>query len=73
MERREIDNQDIKNLVIARLNVMPKEVKISIGGNGEHTVSDLISHVEKGDEIGEKLARIQMDYLRFLTEGKVYE
>jgi len=73
MKTREIDNQDIKNLVIARLNVMPKEVKISIGEDGEHAVSDLIGHVKNGDEIGEKLVRIQMDYLRFLTEGKVYE
>jgi len=73
MEPREIDNQDVKKLVIARLNVMPKEIKISIGEDGEHTVSDLIGHVEKGDDIGEKMARIQMDYLRFLTEGKAYE
>jgi hypothetical protein len=73
METRELDNYDIKKLVIARLNVMPKEVKISIGDDGEHTVNDLIEHVEKGDEIGEKMARIQMDYLRFLTEGKAYE
>ncbi|MFA5715067.1 MAG: hypothetical protein WC998_04980 [Candidatus Paceibacterota bacterium] len=73
METRELDNYDIKKLVIARLNVMPKEVKISIGDDGEHTVNDLIEHVEKGDEIGEKMARIQMDYLRFWTEGKAYE
>jgi hypothetical protein len=73
MEKKELDNQDIKNLVIARLSVMPQEVKISIGSDGEHTASDLIGHVERGDEIGEKVARIQMDYIRFLTEGGVYE
>ncbi|MBD3304082.1 hypothetical protein GF343_02975, partial [Candidatus Woesearchaeota archaeon] len=41
--------EDIKNLVIARLEVLPADKKISIGSSGEFSKDELIAHVKKGD------------------------
>jgi len=64
--------KDIKNLVIARLKVIPDNLKLSIGG-GEYSKDELIKHVEQGDEIGKKIIEIEMSYLRSLKEGVLYE
>ena len=64
--------KDTKNLVIARLKVIPDNLKLSIGG-GEYTKDELIKHVEQGDEIGKKIIEIEMSYLRSLKEGVLYE
>jgi len=59
-------SEDIKNLVIARLETIPSNVEISIGGDGSFTVSDLIEKVRKQDDIGKKMIEIQLAYLRSL-------
>ena len=64
--------KDTKNLVIARLKVIPDNLKLSISGS-EYTKDELIKHVEQGDEIGKKIIEIEMDYLRSLKEGVLYE
>lgn len=67
------EKEEIKKLVIARLEVLPADKKISIGSLGEFTRDELIEHVAKGDEIGEKITEIQLEYLRLLKEGIFYE
>lgn len=59
-------SEDIKNLVIARLETIPPNVEISIGGDGSFTVSELIEKVKKQDDIGKKMIEIQLAYLRSL-------
>jgi len=59
-------NEDIKELIIARLEVLPDDKSISIGSEGEFTKQQLIEHVKSGDELGQKIIEIQMDYLRVL-------
>lgn len=60
-------SEDIINLVIARLETIPSNVKISIGGDGSSfTISELIERVEKQDDIGKKMVEMQLAYLRSL-------
>jgi hypothetical protein len=66
-------NKDVKKIVIARLEVFPADKKISIGSKGEFTKKEMIDHVEKEDEIGEKIAEVQLNYLQALKEGIFYE
>ena len=66
-------NEDIKELVIARLEVMPDDKSISIGSEGELTKDELIKHVKSGDELGQKIIEIQMDYLRILKDKFFYD
>lgn len=65
--------EEIKKLVINRLEVLPPDKKISIGSEGEYTKDDLIKHVKEGDRIGKKITEIQLEYLRLLKEGIFYE
>jgi hypothetical protein len=62
----------IRDLVLARLDVMPSNVKVSIGSYGTFSKDDLKGHVEKGDEIGKKVMEVQMAFLRAIKEGKLY-
>ena len=65
--------KEIKDLVIARLEILPSNKKISIGSSGEFTRDDLIKHVKKEDDVGEKIAEIELEYLRAIKEGEFYE
>ena len=56
--------KDVKDLVIARLENLPSNIKISVGGLGSFTKSELIKAVEEEDELGERVAEIQLAYIR---------
>lgn len=64
---------EIKELVMARLEVLPSDKGISIGSKGEFTKEQLIEHVRLDDEIGKKITEIQMEYLRMLKDNIFYE
>ena len=66
--------KEIQELVKARLSVMPDNVSVSIGANGEtYTRDELIEHVNKRDDIGKLIIDIDMGFLRALKEGEIYE
>ena len=62
-------SEEVKQLVIARLETLPPDKKMSIGSYGEFKREDLIMHVEKGDEIGKKVIEIELEFLQALKEG----
>lgn len=66
-------DEDIRQLVIARLKASASGLKISIGGEGTFSQEDLIKRVEAGDDIGQKVIEMQMEYLRDLASGKIYQ
>ncbi|MFA6548989.1 MAG: hypothetical protein WCT39_03550 [Candidatus Margulisiibacteriota bacterium] len=59
-----LSNVEIKKIVLARLDVLPSDIAISIGSDGSFTRDQLIESVKKEDEIGEKMAEVQMEWLR---------
>lgn len=61
-------SNEIKELVIARLEVLPKDTGISIGSAGEFTRDELIERVKQGDEIGKKIIEVQLNYLQSLKD-----
>lgn len=66
-------NEEVKKIVIARLEVFPSDKKISIGSVGELTKKEMIENVEKGTDIGEKIIEVELNYLQNLKEGIFYE
>ena len=64
-----MDKEDIKKLVIARLETLPPDKTISIGSRGAFTKDELISRVQKEDEVGEKMIQIELEFLRSLKKG----
>ncbi len=67
------NEQEIKNLVIARLKTLPEDKSISVGSDGDFTKDQLIQHVEDNDEIGKKVIEVEMNFLRAVKEGSFYE
>ena len=66
-------NEDIKKLVLARLEVLPEGKKMSIGSSGEFSRDEMISHVKAEDKIGRKIVEIEMDFLHALKTGALYD
>ncbi len=65
--------EELKELVIARLNVIPNGVKMSIGADGEFTRGELIEKVNEGGAIGQQIVKSQLEFLQALGEGRFLE
>lgn len=65
--------QEIIDLVVARLQNLPSNKDISVGSSGEFTKDQLIEHVKKADDVGQKMIAIEMDFLRSMKDGIFYE
>ena len=59
-----LSDDEVRKLVMARLSVLSKDTMISLGSDGSFTRDELIHSVKNGDNIGEKLAEIQLEWLR---------
>lgn len=64
-----ITDEEIRELVIARLRSLSPGWKISIGSEGEFTKEELIDRVRKEDAVGKKIIQIQLSYLQSLKKG----
>jgi len=63
----------LKELVLARIDIMPPNLKLSIGGFGTFTKQELSEHVRKGDKAGKQIVQMQVNFIRALTSGKLIE
>ncbi len=61
--------EDVRELVLARLQTFPSDKKLCIGSYGEFSKEDLIESVKKGDKIGKKIVEVDMGFLRAMKEG----
>ena len=68
----ENSNNEIKNLVITRLETLPSDAIVSLGSNGEFTKDQIIESVRNGDENGKKMIEIEMTFLQGLKDGVLY-
>ncbi len=59
-----LSDEAVSKLGVARLSILSADTIISLGSEGSFTRDELVERVEKGDKIGEKLAEIQMEWLR---------
>jgi hypothetical protein len=60
-----------KEIVVERLRQAPPSIKVSFGtGTGEFMSRDeMIKQVENGTEIGKKIMKIQLEYLKAFRKG----
>lgn len=65
--------KEVKELVIARLEVISSEKGFSIGGGKNLTRDELIQHVRDEDEIGRKVVGVELTFLRALKDGTLLE
>jgi hypothetical protein len=71
MQNKKVEEQ-IKQLVVARLQTLPPDASVSIGSEGSFTRDELINHVKKNDKFGKKITEVELEYLRMLKEGSIY-
>lgn len=69
--KQQIDN-DIKNLVISRLEAYSDDMDLSLGDLGTFSTKELIEGVREGSEIGHKIVEIEVQFMRDLVNGKLY-
>lgn len=56
--------EDVKKLVIARLETMPEHMKLSFGSNGDFDKYELIQQVQEDTSVGKKIVEMHLMYLR---------
>lgn len=66
-------NPVLKKITLARINTLSDEIKIHIGQTQSFTKSDLIKQIAGETEIGRKMVDIQINFLRDLAQGKIYQ
>jgi len=67
------DNVDerIRKTVIARIDSqVPSNLKLAMGNYPSMTKDEMIEHVKKGDEIGKKIIKRHLLFLRSLASGE---
>lgn len=62
----------IIEIVKARLASLPPDAVLSIGSYGELKRDEVIKEVDGNTEIGKKIIKVQLEYLRLLKEGIFY-
>ena len=67
----EEEKNKLKELVLARLNVMPQDISISIGDKNLDKKA-LTEHVQSEDEIGNQMMEMELEFLQDLASGAIY-
>jgi len=63
--------EQLKEIVLARLNVMPTDVSVTIGSQ-DITKEQLVEHVKSEDEIGKQMMEMELEFLQDLASGAIY-
>lgn len=63
-----MSSEEEKKLVLARLQTMPSNMKLSLGSHGAVSKEELLDGIKKGSPLGDKFVQIQMAYLRNLAK-----
>ncbi|MFH0831253.1 MAG: hypothetical protein V1886_00065 [archaeon] len=65
-------NEKLKELVITRIEAqMPSNLKLSMGSCDSLTKGEMIKHVQAGDEQGQQIVNMHLNFIRALTSRKL--
>ena len=63
---------EIKKIALARAKLMPENINMAIGGNMLNKLA-VIKHIEQEDEIGKTIMHLELEYLKDLVSGAIYQ
>jgi hypothetical protein len=63
--------EQLKQLVLERINVMPDTLRVAIGSL-ELTKQEVAEHVRAEDEVGKQMIEMELEFLRALASGAIY-
>jgi len=64
-------DEEIRNLVIARLNTLSPDTMKSIGDEGVFTRDELINNVQNGSKVGRTIEAVEMEWIRAMKTGLI--
>lgn len=64
--------EDMKKIAIARINTFSDDLGIIIG-NKKYTKKEILESIENGDDTGQEVIDAQIEYLRDMASGAIYE
>jgi hypothetical protein len=64
--------EQLKEIVLARLNIMPPDVSVNIGSK-DITKKQLVESVKSEDEVGRQMMAMELEFLQDLASGAVYK
>ncbi len=67
-EKEEIRNE-LKETIIIRIEALPSNLKLSIGGGNSLTKDEMIEHVKKEDEIGKQIINSHLSFMKAIAKG----
>lgn len=72
LDLNEEEKDQLKKIVLARLNVMPTDVSVTIGSENL-TKEQLVEHVQSEDEVGKQMIEMELEFLKDMASGVIYE
>ena len=63
-------SDELKKIVLWRLETIPANFKLSVGNKGAFTKDQLKEHVNNGDEVGVMFATMQLKFMKALASGE---
>jgi len=60
-----------KELVIFRIETIPSNLRLSIGNGESMSKEEMISHVKKGDKVGNQIIQSHINFLKAVASGKL--
>ena len=63
---------EMRALVMARLKAASDDLRISIG-SADYSQEELLKNVEAGSKLGQEIIKTQIEYLRDMAEGTIYQ
>lgn len=64
-------SEDMKELVITRIEAIPSDLRLSIGGGESITKEQMIEHVKKEDKIGRHIVMMHISFIKAVARGEV--
>ncbi len=69
-ENKEI-NEELKEVVIMRIEAIPSNLRLSIGSEESLNKEQMIEHVRKGDETGKQIINSHLSFMKAIARGEL--
>jgi hypothetical protein len=63
-------NEELKETVIMRIEAIPSNLKLSMGGGDSMAKEEIIEHVKKEDEIGRQIINSHLSFMKAIARGE---
>ena len=63
--------ETLKQIVLMKIATMPKNYKLSIGGEGSFNKVQIAEHVNKMDNTGKQILDMELRFMQALSRGEV--